>query len=100
MKVVFADTFYWIALTSTEDEAHADYGDCYTFTAIDPVTKLMPCWLVGIRDQKCTEDFMLDLATRIPGRIQLTTDGFNAYPVSTRVNSPKNDDAACVAMAR
>ena len=19
-------------------------GDCYTFTAIDPVTKLMPCW--------------------------------------------------------
>lgn len=21
-------------------------GDCYTFTAIDPVTKLMPCWLV------------------------------------------------------
>ena len=20
------------------------YGDCYTFTAIDPVTKLMPCW--------------------------------------------------------
>ena len=25
------------------DEAHADYGDAYTFTAIDPVTKLMPC---------------------------------------------------------
>ena len=24
-------------------------GDCYTFTAIDPVTKLMPCWLVGHR---------------------------------------------------
>ena len=24
-------------------------GDCYTFTAIDPETKLMPCWLVGMR---------------------------------------------------
>ena len=24
-------------------------------------------------------------------------DGFHAYPVSTRLNSPKNDDAACVA---
>ena len=29
------------------DESHADYGDCYTFTSIDPVTKLMPCWLAG-----------------------------------------------------
>ena len=27
-------------------------------------------------------------------------DGFHAYPVSTRVNSPKNDDAGCVAVAR
>ena len=26
-------------------------------------------------------------------------DGFHAYPVSTRVNSPKNDDAACVKVA-
>ena len=24
-------------------------GDCYTFKAIDPVSKLMPCWLVGFR---------------------------------------------------
>ena len=22
-------------------------GNCYTFTAIDPETKLMHCWLVG-----------------------------------------------------
>ena len=38
---------------------HPDgYGDCYTFTAIDPVTKLMPCWLVGIRSKQCAMDFM------------------------------------------
>ena len=40
---------------------HAEgYGDCYTFTAIDPVTKLMPCWLVGTRSAQCATDFMED----------------------------------------
>lgn len=28
------------------------------------------------------------------------TEGFHAYSVSTRVNSPMNDDAGCVAVAR
>ena len=65
--------------TRSEDEAHADYGDCYTFTAIDPVSKLMPCWLVGQRTMQCTEDFMADLAPRLAGRIQLTTDGWPGY---------------------
>jgi IS1 family transposase len=63
-----------------DDEAHADYGDCYTFTAIDPVSKLMPCWLVGQRTVECAEEFMNDLAPRLAKRIQLTTDGFVAYP--------------------
>lgn len=62
-------------------EDHPDeYGDCYTFTAIDPDTKLMPCWLVGVRTRQCTFDFMTDLAERMTGRIQLTTDGFGPYP--------------------
>lgn len=62
----------------TEDHPEG-YGDCYTFTAIDPDTKLMPCWLVGIRTADCTFDFIADLASRIPGRVQLTTDGWHAY---------------------
>jgi len=63
-----------------DKESHADYGDCYTFTALDPESKLIPCWLVGQRTRQCTEAFMLDLAARIDGRIQLSTDGFNPYP--------------------
>lgn len=55
-------------------------GDVYTFTAIDPDTKLMPCWLVGQRNVACTEDFMDDLAPRLAHRIQLTSDGFTTYP--------------------
>lgn len=56
------------------------YGDCYTFTAICPDTKLMPCWLVGTRNRQCTFDFIEDLAGRLANRIQLTTDGFKQYP--------------------
>ena len=56
------------------------YGDCYTFTAIDPETKLMPCWLVGTRTAQCAHDFMEDLAGRLANRIQLTTDGLKVYP--------------------
>ncbi len=62
------------------DETHANYGDCYTYTAIDPVSKLMPCWLVGPRNVASTEEFICDLAPRFAGRIQLSTDGMSAYP--------------------
>lgn len=61
------------------DEAHAEYGDVYTFTAMDPDTKLMPCWLVGERNRESTVDFMEDLAARLAFRIQLSTDGWSAY---------------------
>jgi IS1 family transposase len=59
---------------------HAEYGDAYTFVALDPESKLIPCWLVGVRNQECTDEFMNDLAPRLANRIQLTTDGFYAYP--------------------
>jgi hypothetical protein len=56
--------------------SHDEFGDCYTFTAIDPITKLMPCWLVATRTAQATEDFMNDLAPRLANRVQLTTDGW------------------------
>ena len=33
---------------NVKDDHAEGYGDCYTFTAIDPVTKLTPCWLVAL----------------------------------------------------
>lgn len=65
---------------NVKDEHPEDYGDCYTFTAIDPDTKLMPCWLVGQRSRECTFDFIADLASRLANRVQLTTDGWSSYP--------------------
>lgn len=49
-------------------------GAFYTFTAIDPEKKLMPCWLVGTRTAECANEFMADLAPRLANRVQLTTD--------------------------
>ena len=55
-------------------------GDCYTFTAIDRATKLMPCYMLGYRTRECAEQFMVDLASRLANRVQLTTDAMSGYP--------------------
>jgi IS1 family transposase len=55
------------------------YGDVWTFTAIDADTKLVPSFLVGSRDSGCATEFMQDVAARLAGRVQLTTDGHRMY---------------------
>jgi IS1 family transposase len=54
-------------------------GDAWTWTALDPDTKLMCSWLVGERSPEDAEAFMADLAGRLANRIQITTDGLPAY---------------------
>ena len=55
------------------------YGDVWTWTAICADTKLVPTWMVGERDVETGAAFMDDLAGRLSGRIQLTTDGLKKY---------------------
>jgi IS1 family transposase len=55
-------------------------GDCYTYTAIDRDTKLMPCYMLGYRTAESADYFMGDLASRLACRVQLTTDGMLGYP--------------------
>lgn len=55
------------------------YGDVWTFTAICADTKLVPSFLVGSRDGETAGIFMRDLAARLHGRVQLTTDGHTMY---------------------
>src|SRR5271167_2982273 len=55
------------------------YGDVWTWTAIDADTKLVPCWFVGTRGAQAATAFMRDLASRLPNRVQLTTDGHRVY---------------------
>lgn len=55
------------------------YGDVWTWTALCADSKLMVSWLIGARDSEYAEAFVDDLAGRLSNRVQLTTDGHNAY---------------------
>jgi len=54
-------------------------GSSRTWTAIDADTKLCVSYLVGGRDAGWAGEFMEDCASRISGRVQVTTDGHMAY---------------------
>ena len=55
-------------------------GDVWTWTAIDPDTKLVPAWLVGMRDAADAKLFIADLRSRLMSpRVQITTDGHRPY---------------------
>ena len=54
-------------------------GDTWTWTAIDAESKLIVSWLLGDRDQRSAYHFIADLAERIVGRAQLTSDGLRLY---------------------
>ena len=54
-------------------------GDVWTWTALDPDSKLIVSWLVGSRDADTGIEFMDDLRGRLANRVQLTTDGHRAY---------------------
>ncbi|GAA4470618.1 IS1 family transposase [Nemorincola caseinilytica] len=54
-------------------------GDVWTWTGIDADTKLIISWYVGNRDAVSANEFMLDVASRLKNRVQLTTDGHKAY---------------------
>ena len=54
-------------------------GDVWTFTALDPETKLIPTWLIGRRDAHTARRFLVDLGRRIRGQFQLTSDGASFY---------------------
>ncbi len=62
-----------------EHDSQFGYGDVWTFTAIDADTKLVPAWLVGLRNVDCAYEFVNDLKDRLTNRIQLTTDGHGMY---------------------
>lgn len=62
-----------------EHQGEYGYGDVWTWTAIDADTKLIPGWFVGLRNGECATAFIGDLAERMRGRVQLTTDGHKVY---------------------
>ena len=97
-QVQVDEIWSFIGMKQKNVPANADpllgLGDCYTYTAIDPVTKLIPCWMLGYRSAECAEHFMADLAPRLANRVQLTTDGMAGYPAAVAKAFDKNVDYA------
>ena len=54
-------------------------GDVWTWTALDPDSKLIVSYLVASRDAPSANVFMQDVADRLVNRVQLTTDNLRAY---------------------
>ncbi|HUY15007.1 MAG TPA: IS1 family transposase [Terriglobia bacterium] len=57
----------------------ADWGDAYTWVALDAETKLVISHLVGKRDSRSANDFIADYSSRAMNRHQVTSDGFKPY---------------------
>ena len=62
-----------------EQRDDPEQGDLWTWVAIDPHSKLVPCYRIGPRDGAEARAFLTDLARRLRGRIQLTSDGHRPY---------------------
>ena len=64
----------------TPEQKATGWGDCWTWTAIDPDSKLIVSYMVGHRTPNFAYELMKDVAARLVGRVQMTTDGLYWYP--------------------
>ncbi|MBI1814275.1 MAG: hypothetical protein HYR72_04815 [Deltaproteobacteria bacterium] len=62
-----------------ESDDWSRVGDQYTFVALDAETKLIPSYRTGKRTVYTTMQFINDLASRLQGRVQISSDGFAPY---------------------
>ena len=63
----------------TAKAAPEQAGDIWTWVAIDADTKLVASYYVGNRDAYAASIFVSDLAGRLAGRAQITSDGLRLY---------------------
>ena len=57
-----------------------EYGDVWTFCAIDSETKLVPSFKCGKRTADMANEFIKDIAGRVRNRVQISTDAMVSYP--------------------
>ncbi len=78
-----------------EHQGEFGFGDVWTWTAIDPDTKLVPSWLVGMRDYTDARLFIADLRSRLMApRVQITTDGHLPYVAAIEAEFGQDADYA------
>ncbi len=62
----------------SEDDP-SEWGDAYTWIALDSDTKLIITHLVGKRDAESANAFIADYSSRVAGLHQVTSDGYKPY---------------------
>ncbi len=63
-------------ITSSDPQ---EFGDQYTYVAIDGVNRIVLSYLTGKKNDASTNMFASDLRRRVLGSPQITTDGYEAY---------------------
>ena len=66
-------------MTAEEKQAHPERGDCWLWASLDPESKAIINWRTGKRNSDAAHAFAYDLAGRVNGRVQITSDKLNAY---------------------
>jgi IS1 family transposase len=66
-------------LNASDEQKQKGCGDSWVWVAIDADTKLIPAWYLGKRDANDAYVFIFDLKKRLTNRVQLTSDGHQAY---------------------
>jgi IS1 family transposase len=80
-----------------KEDDNPDYGDQYSFVALDADTKAVIAYHVGKRTAANTQGFLLDLASRVTTKPQITTDGLSQYVKAVaRAFGPDADYAMCI----
>lgn len=78
-------------------ERGGERGTQFVFVAIDADSKLVPCYLIGKRNEQNAWTFIDELLKRTRGRFQLTTDSFNGYnDIDTQVFRRRVDYARLI----
>lgn len=65
-----------------EKMGKGEAGDVWTWTALDSDSKMMLSWVVGDRTSMSSHALMYDLADRIDGECQISTDGLHWYKLA------------------
>ena len=71
--------FHRDRMTPDEKKSNPEWGDAWLQIGIDPDSKAIVSWRTGRRTANATLDFARDLASRISGRVQITTDLLPSY---------------------
>ena len=79
-----ADEIWAFCHSRPRNARHRGHGAVWTFTAVDPETKLMVAWAAGDRSKETATTLLEQLADRVVNRFELRTDGFDGYIEAVR----------------